>query len=171
MSATPKRVVEEMLEWGEVGKGHSVLEPSAGTGALAFAAKARGARVFFIEDNFDAAAGLESQGLDGVASDFLRLRRRKVVDEEARWGLGEFDRILMNPPFARDQDLAHVRHAFNFLATPGILIAATQGLWNTHGGIKLYQEFRQWVESNGGEWRYSCDKRFVLVKLQKKEVF
>jgi 16S rRNA G1207 methylase RsmC len=33
--------------------------------------------------------------------------------------MGQYPRILMNPPFANGQDVAHIKHAIKFLAAPG----------------------------------------------------
>ena len=37
--------------------------------------------------------------------------------------LGEFDRVVMNPPFDRGNDLDHIKHAFALLAPGGRLVA------------------------------------------------
>lgn len=37
--------------------------------------------------------------------------------------LGLFDRILMNPPFARQQDIVHVTHAMKLLKPGGVLVS------------------------------------------------
>ena len=36
---------------------------------------------------------------------------------------GEYDRIVMNPPFEAGQDIDHVRHAFQFLKDGGRLVS------------------------------------------------
>jgi protein-L-isoaspartate O-methyltransferase len=37
--------------------------------------------------------------------------------------LGKFDRILMNPPFERGDDIKHIQHAVTFLKPGGRLVA------------------------------------------------
>jgi hypothetical protein len=47
-----------------------------------------------------------------------------TIPGDAFVGGGSFRRIVMNPPFSREQDAKHVLHAYeNFLAKPGILVA------------------------------------------------
>ncbi len=53
---------------------------------------------------------LEMKGYNVVASDFLD------------YG-GEYDVIVMNPPFEKLQDIDHVRHAFDLLTEGGRLVA------------------------------------------------
>ena len=36
---------------------------------------------------------------------------------------GKYDRILMNPPFEKLQDIDHVRHCFDQLKEGGVLVA------------------------------------------------
>lgn len=91
-----------------------VLEPSAGTGALASAARAKGHRVTCVEVQPHLAAGLCGLGFETREADFLKL---SPAD------LGEFDVIVMNPPFDRGRDCDHVRHAFTFLRPGGRLVA------------------------------------------------
>lgn len=119
------------VDWarGRSGEAETVLrtlEPSAGEGALAEAvieAAARGAariELVCVELHRDRAAALRRAGLDGrnghrvIERDFLSLS----PDET-----GLFDRIVMNPPFDRQNDVAHVVHASKFLAPGGRLVA------------------------------------------------
>ncbi len=36
---------------------------------------------------------------------------------------GEYDRVLMNPPFEHGQDMDHVRHAYELLASGGRIVS------------------------------------------------
>lgn len=92
--------------------GRTVLEPSAGRGSLADACLAAGAeRVECVELNPDSAAKLRVKGYPTVEGDFLALTPKS------------YTRIVMNPPFAKDQDVNHVAHALRFLVTGGVLVA------------------------------------------------
>ena len=94
----------------------TVLEPSAGTGALAARASAKGAIVDCIELQGDLAATLEASGKyrDVIAGDFL-----KQIPGPQRL----YDRVIMNPPFDGGLDIDHVRHAMKFLKPDGLLVA------------------------------------------------
>ncbi len=102
---TPRVIAERMARWAGIGPGTTVLEPSAGLGALARAASALGASVKCIEIDPDRAAYLREDGFDVACRDYL----------ECEWSAGivQRDVCLMNPPFEDGQDLAHVLHALS----------------------------------------------------------
>lgn len=112
---SPAAVVAEVMRYAEVHAGQTVLEPSAGTGMLARAARDRGAQVSCVEIQHGLAHELRVlHGFDDVRrADFLTLQP----------GAELFDVIVMNPPFDRGRDCDHVRHAFRFLKPGGKLIA------------------------------------------------
>ena len=111
---TPGPLADEMADWAEV-RGHAVLEPSAGHGALADACMAHGATsVRCFELNMDSAGVLVGKGYETTRADFLEALVRPPF----------FTRVVMNPPFTKNQDIAHVRKALEWL-TPGggVLVA------------------------------------------------
>lgn len=114
---TPPALVARLLELAEIAPGMRVLEPSAGHGAIADAiydlTGERPRLVELLPANCDV---LRAKGYGDVlgAGDFLGVPADAWLP---------FDRIVMNPPFARQQDLAHVRHAWELLAPGGRLVA------------------------------------------------
>lgn len=95
--------------------GLRVLEPSAGTGVLAKAARNGGAsEVVCVEIQSGMAYELIEQGFDTLKANFLELEPSDI---------GMFDTVLMNPPFDRGRDCDHVRHAWKFLKPGGCLVA------------------------------------------------
>lgn len=95
-------------------EGLRILEPSAGKGALAAIAKRKGARVECVEIQTGLCAELRAQGFATRQADFLTLDPSEV---------GQFDGVVMNPPFDRGRDCDHVRHALQFVKPGGFLIA------------------------------------------------
>jgi hypothetical protein len=88
---TPPALAKRMVEEADILPGHSVLEPSAGTGAILAAlpnVRPFGS-VIAVEINATLAASLEQVADETICGDFL----------EQNGNLGTFDRILMNPPF------------------------------------------------------------------------
>lgn len=109
---TPQAVADKMAMLADLTAGDKVLEPSAGTGNLIRAAIACG--VFKSDIKAVEIDPKKAGPLWAICKDFMAC----TVAE-----LGKFDRILMNPPFSRGQDVAHIKHALKFLADGGRLVA------------------------------------------------
>lgn len=137
---TPSVVVERLLEIAEVQQGMKVLEPSAGQGAIAIPVSELGAAVTCFElakTNYEALK-VKAPTLEIIQGDFLEQAPAPV-----------YDRVVMNPPFGRQQDIKHVNHAYKFLKPEGMLVAvmASSVLWREN---RLTTEFREFVYSKGG---------------------
>tara|TARA_R110002012_G_scaffold262505_1_gene444809 strand:+ start:6077 stop:13843 length:7767 start_codon:yes stop_codon:yes gene_type:complete len=133
---TPKTLVEQMLDYADILPGHRVLEPSAGKGNIAdeITQAAPDAELDVIEYNSGLSAILTAKGYIVVGNDFLEHK-------------GEYDRIVMNPPFENFQDIDHVRHAYELLRPGGKLVAIMgAGVKNSR---KKAVEFREWVDDMG----------------------
>ena len=115
---TPVEIAAMMAEAAGITADTSVLEPSAGLGRLVNACLAAGCgRVVAVEVSPDCAGELYRMELDGMEirqRDFLLLS----PDE-----LGQFDRVVMNPPFHMRADIAHIQHASRFVKPGGRLVA------------------------------------------------
>lgn len=137
---TPAVVVERLIELADLKPGMEVLEPSAGSGAIAVAALAGGAVVDCIERDPGYAAELSADvsGRSLTVADFLSVPARPA-----------YDRVLMNPPFTRGADITHVQHALRFLK-PGGLLVAVMSLAVAHRVGGLAAKLRHLVEQRGG---------------------
>ena len=121
---TPPELAARVVKLAEIGPSDRVLEPSAGTGALIdqvpiSAVDIGRPQITAVEINKELAAGLiryERTRVNVVWSDFLTCTQ-----------LGQFDRIVMNPPFANGQDVDHVTHALGMLKPTGVLVAIMSG--------------------------------------------
>lgn len=98
-----------------------VLEPSAGLGRIyhAIRAVAPSAPVTLVDVSPDCCGELyrATEGDSAarlVSGDFL------TMDADR---LGRFDTVVMNPPFTRGADIAHIRAALALLAPGGVLVA------------------------------------------------
>lgn len=126
---TPAAVVARMIELAEIPDTTQthILEPSAGSGEiiLAVQAAAPSASVHYCEINHDLREVCRARtGRTSDANDFADLT-----------GHG-FQRVVMNPPFEKRQDVAHVKRAFELLAPGGRLVAIMSPL----GAIQLQDE-------------------------------
>ena len=115
---TPTPLAVDLVRMAGVGRGSRVLEPSAGEGAIVAPLLATGAQVHAVEIEPKRHAMLRALMGDPVP---VRCQRDDFM---ARASEPVFDAVVMNPPFApRSTDVAHVRHAFDFLAGGGRLVA------------------------------------------------
>jgi predicted RNA methylase len=115
---TPKPVVEQLLDLAELQAGCEVLEPSAGRGAIAKAAAARGAVVDCIELDTARAEHIRAGGYarQVTAADFFSVKVQR-----------RYQRVIMNPPFADRQDIRHVQRALRFVQPGGLVVAVMYG--------------------------------------------
>jgi protein-L-isoaspartate O-methyltransferase len=112
---TPPDLARRVVELAGIEAVHRVLEPSAGTGNLLRAIMEHcTCEKVAVEINPKLAALCQSLTPDRVlCADFLALNG----------SLGEFDRIVMNPPFENGADIKHIRHALEHLKPGGRLVA------------------------------------------------
>jgi protein-L-isoaspartate O-methyltransferase len=140
---TQPPVINRMIERAHIEDGMRVLEPEAGDGAIADAVRAAhpGALVDTIEVNSRLREILVLKNYRVMAYDFL-----EFVNFES-----PYDRIVMNPPFEHQQDLAHVRKAYSLLAPGGILVTIMSPSFEYRSDAKS-TDFRAWLESVKGYW-------------------
>lgn len=125
---TPEWLAEKMAERAEIKLHQHVLEPSAGRGRLALQARLRaGGTVQCVEIQPEHAKYLRDElGFMYVhEADFLTLWCDSGHKHFGRYVAenGGFDAILMNPPFAGQEDIDHVLHAYGMLRPGGRLVS------------------------------------------------
>lgn len=159
---TPPDLAKRVVETAEVA-GCSVLEPSAGKGALAVECWLAGATtVDCIERNSEHEKQLTSCGFGDVfVTDFLSVLPPDLDKEP-------YDRIVMNPPFTKNQDIAHVTHALKWLAPGGILVAIMLDN-QTRKGFAALEEYDPGIEgiARGAFKESGTDAPTMLVKIEK----
>lgn len=124
---TPSDLAARVVEAAAIGPGMTVLEPSCGEGSLIAAVLA--AEPDVMVQGYDT----DPQALDRIPSDprvTLECRDFMAVDR------GRFDRVVMNPPFSKGQDVEHVTHALRFLKPGGVLVAIMLPTWQTSKRVK-----------------------------------
>jgi phospholipid N-methyltransferase len=137
---TPAELAARMVKLAEMRPRMTVLEPSAGRGAIVREILSRMPEDCVLEcveldpQNVAALNAMkEGDHLNAVRqADFLKLK-----------GFG-YDRIVMNPPFADGQDVEHVRHAYDLLRDHGRMVAimSTSAFNNDD---KRSASFRRWL--------------------------
>lgn len=140
--------------------GEHVLEPSAGNGALADACMRAGAlSVSCFETNMAHMDALRGKEYNVIWDDFLKFS----PDKNAL-----YSRIVMNPPFTKNQDIAHVRHALKWLAPGGILVAIMLDNTTRKGFAALEEEYDPGIEDveRGAFKESGTDVRTIIVKIE-----
>lgn len=114
---TPRPIAERMCRLAKLDRSSRVLEPSCGRGDLADVIYERGvAELHGVELNPDMERLLREKPYSvDIGVDFLKWAK---TAERDRW-----NRIIMNPPFTRQQDIDHILAAYDLLMEGGILVS------------------------------------------------
>ncbi len=145
---TPRPVIERMLVWADVEPSHRVLEPSCGKGDIVDALKEAypNLQLVAIEHNHVLADILSAKGHTVEFGDFLQ-------------HAGEYDRIVMNPPFEGGQDMTHIQHAYSLLAPRGRLVSViSEGAFGRH--YQRNVEFGEWLDQIGADIEHLPEEAF-----------
>lgn len=165
---TPRELARRMVELADVQPGHRVLEPSAGTGALADAILGRfsGAdcgRVVLVEHNGELARGLEDRRDRTLYANGSNYDVRHADFLTCNGDLGTFHRVVMNPPFKDAADVRHILHARHFLKPGGVLVAICAN--GPRQAAQLRPLAETWEELPAGTFR-GTDVRAVLLTMR-----
>jgi 16S rRNA G1207 methylase RsmC len=136
---TPRPVINRMLELVQLKGTERVLEPSCGKGDIldAITEQFPDADVTGIEINRSLQEILEAKGYQIAYEDFLEHQ-------------GQYDCVVMNPPFEDGQEINHVRHAFSLLAPGGRLVSVmSEGPFFRSDSKSI--AFRAWLDEVGAE--------------------
>lgn len=137
---TPSWVAHQMIQLADIQAGMSVLEPSAGSGAIADVIREMCPDVH-----------LATIELSATLRELLELKGHYLCREYDFFrhhitnnGADGWHRIIMNPPFQNRQDCAHVRHAYDCLQPGGRVVSVmSSGTFYAQGAAK---RFREWLD-------------------------
>lgn len=146
---TPPELAERMCAAAGIKPNTTVLEPSAGIGCIVVPALAAGGIVQAVEIDPDVL-----QQLQTTAAHYPRDRVTCYEADFLRWSQVHpqrvFDAVVMNPPFARNADIAHIRTAYHHLDVGGRLVA----LSSPHpffASDRISEVFRDWIKAIGAK--------------------
>lgn len=135
---TPKAIVDKMLDEADIQPSEKVLEPSAGKGNIADAIR---------ENYLDNA--LDVVEWNASLNELLSEKGHNVVGVDFLQHSGEYDKIIMNPPFEKGQDIDHIKHAYSLLNDGGrVVCIMSEGPF--YRSDKKATEFREWLDEVGG---------------------
>ena len=168
--ATPPAVVDRMIAVAGLEAGMTVLEPSAGLGAIAAKVAPLVASVECIERDGQLASRLRAAATwpgDVLCADFLEVPSRLHDANSALAAV--YDRVLMNPPFGRQADIRHVTHALGFVK-PGGMVVAVMSAGTEFRRDKATTAFREMVAARGGRLERLPDDAFAGAGISVRTV-
>lgn len=129
---TPAFVAKRVAELADIPSGCTVLEPSAGTGSLLDAIHVP-CDFTVIEPLAENAVILKKKGYDCI---------QKTFEEYAK-NPEHFERVLMNPPFAQQNDIKHTMLAYQLLNPGGVLVSiiSENALYYNTAASKAFLKF------------------------------
>lgn len=125
---TPPLVAKYMVDLAEISDSDIVLEPSAWNWAILRAINKWHKVAVEIDKIREEYLKIECDNL--YIQDFLAFHKKN------------FNKIVMNPPFSKSQDVKHILHAYSLLAENGILVSIASSSIKTRTGI-LYEELKE----------------------------
>lgn len=139
--ATPEKLADELVYLADLKQHDTILEPSAGQGAIV---KAINKVVDVVPDCFELmdvnTLILKKSGLSFnlIGEDFLKNEGKT------------YSKIIANPPFTKNQDIDHLKEMYNCLSSGGKLVCITSESW-VNGSQKKQVDFKNWLEKEKAE--------------------
>lgn len=141
---TPTELASRLCDMAEITSDCTVLEPSVGKGRIADEImKGCPAKLYCFEINKDMEKYLKDKPYAVYYEDFLNLSKEYDIP----------DRIVMNPPFSKQQDIDHIYKAFDYLKPGGILVSV-MSTSHTYRTNKKSELFRKFLEQTGAETEF-----------------
>ena len=131
---TPPELAKELVALAGGRKDSRVLEPEAGIGNIADAAKEVTDHVDCIERMTDFCEILKLKKHNVIGNDLLTAETAPI-----------YDAVVMNPPFS--EECEHIKRAFDFLRPGGSLVAVCSSSiqWKS---TRKYEQFRDWLSEH-----------------------
>lgn len=150
---TPAPIARELVRDLDLHPGNSVLEPSAGRGALIDAVLdhaatfgVEGLEIFYAEKMIDNRRALAEKyhGRENVYA--LPLLNDDFLEMSVT---PKFDRIIANPPFTKNQDIRHIMRMWDVLAPGGRIVTLSSRHWQVSGNgeEKAFRHFLGMVDA------------------------
>ena len=137
---TPDDVVHRVMELADVQPGMKTLEPNTGMGHMA--------------KQLQAAAGVENVDLVEISPQLIEYLKASGFGDITQsdfltFGVKDsYDRIVMNPPFSKNQDIDHVLHAYELLKPGGKMTAIISNMAGLRAD-KKNRAFSEWLDEVG----------------------
>ena len=147
---TPLALAQKLVKLADIQPSDAVLEPSAGQGAIL--------RALFVNNvQFDSVSFCEMMptNIDILQKNYGGFKKHLFLhpknDDFLNLDDCTFNKIVANPPFAKNQDIDHIRKMYSLLRPGGRVVSMASVHW-INSSNKKETEFRAWLESLGATW-------------------
>lgn len=139
--ATPDSIADWLVELADLKESDSILEPSAGQGAIieAILRQHKTANIIAIELMELNSSILIQKGFHHELGDFLTIPNQPI-----------YDKIIANPPFSKNQDIDHIKRMYEVCCPNGRIVSVASKHWQISSN-KKETEFRNWLNDVGAE--------------------
>ena len=140
---TPTELAKRMVRLADLKNTDLILEPSAGQGAI-------------IEEILNVAPNTKVNfcEIEKINQEVLSKKfGDKVInlgENFLNYDGGKFDKIIANPPFAKNQDVDHIIHMLKFVKTGGCLVTLSSTSW-INGATTKQKNFQLLMRELGSQ--------------------
>lgn len=164
--ATPNKLAEKLVYYADLKNHDTVLEPSAGQGAIISHINKQ---CNVIPDCF------ELMDVNKIILNKTNLNFNLIGDDFLKSDSKGYSKIIANPPFAKNQDITHVYKMWSKLNRGGKIISIMSKHWQTSTN-KVETGFREFlevwgaevIEINAGEFKESGTSIATVIVLINK---
>jgi len=140
--ATPDALCDKLVSLANINENLSILEPSAGDGAIIKAINRVLPRK--VIDCY------EAMPTNRILLDKIPTARILGDDFLQASNSRKYERIIANPPFTKNQDIDHLYKMYDLLNDGGKVVCVTSTHWKErHSSGKKESEFRAWLHNKG----------------------
>lgn len=136
--ATPDNIANYLVQLAEIQPNDTILEPSAGQGAII---KAINNITNIVPDCY------ELMETNTIILKNSNLKFNLLGNDFLQHDNKLYSKIIANPPFTKNQDIIHLLKMYDSLKPKGKLVCITSLSWTT-GNQKKQIDFRKWLENN-----------------------
>lgn len=134
--ATPDKLADELVYLADVKQHDTILEPSAGQGAIIKAIN----KVCDVKvDCF------ELMNVNTIVLNKTGLNFNLIGEDFFKHNGKTYSKIIANPPFTKNQDIEHLKEMYECLSRGGRLVCITSESW-VNGSQKKQVDFKEWLK-------------------------
>ena len=139
--ATPEKLADELVYLADLKQHDTILEPSAGHGAII---KAMNKVCDVVPDCF------ELMDVNTIILNKSGLRFNLIGEDFFKHNGKTYSKIIANPPFTKNQDIDHLKKMYECLSRGGRLVCINSESW-VNGRQKKQEKIKNWLDEDEAE--------------------